>query len=241
MEVYKERIDKIIASSGLLSRKDVKRAAQSKRITLNGCIIKDCSTKATVADILCLDGKPITYSKYIYIMMNKPKGYVCSTDDPKSPTVLDLLPEEYIKAQLFSIGRLDKNTTGLIILTNDGKLCHDLLSPSKHVNKTYRVSLKEPPKAEYKDAFSRGIKLDDGYVCKKADITFCEENNCIVTISEGKFHQIKRMFESLGNKVIDLERISIGDVILDIALKQAEFRHLTMHEISSLKSEKSPQ
>ncbi len=238
MEVYNERIDKIISSTGLLSRKDVKRAAQNRRISLNGQIIRDCSIKATNTDILCLDGTPIVYKKYIYIMMNKPKGYVCSTDDPKSPIVLELLPEEYKRAQLFSIGRLDKNTTGLIILTNDGKLCHDLLSPSKHISKTYSVTLKFPAEATYDKAFTEGVILDDGYICKPAKLISMNQHHCVLSISEGKYHQIKRMFESLGNKVVELERLSIGDIKLDNAMKQAEFRHLTNDEILSLKEHK---
>lgn len=237
MEVYKERIDKIIASNGYLSRKDVKRAAQNRRITLNGKVIRDCSTKASQNDTLCIDGKQVHYVKFIYLMLNKPKGYVCSTDDPKSPTVLDLLPEEYKRAELFSIGRLDKNTTGLVILTNDGKLCHDLLSPTKHVEKTYIASLKNPFDESYIKSFADGITLEDGYVCKPAKIISYDDNICTLSISEGKFHQIKRMFESVDNKVMDLERISIGSIELDKALKQADFRPLTAEEIKTLGKE----
>ncbi len=238
MESYNERIDKIISSCTALSRKDVKKAAQAKRITLNGTPIKSCAEKATNTDILCLDGKQLHYTKFIYLMMNKPKGYVCSTDDPKSPIVLELLSPEYQKAELFSIGRLDKNTTGLVILTNDGKLAHDLLAPTKHVEKTYLVVLKFPYEDRYPELFSNGIVLDDGYKCKSATIEYIDKNKCTLTITEGKFHQIKRMFDAVGNKVVDLERLSMGDVTLDNSLKQADFRPLTTDEIKKLRSHK---
>lgn len=235
MEAYKERIDKIIASTGIMSRKDVKKAAKERRILLNGSVVKDCAVKANSEDVLTLDGKPVEYKKYVYVMLNKPKGYVCSTDDPSSPIVNELLSPELQRLELFSIGRLDKNTTGLVILTNDGALTHRLLAPNKHVDKKYRFETKLPLKEEYVKIFAEGVVLEDGTICRSAKLSIEGNNNGVVIIHEGKFHQIKRMFEAVGNKITALERMSIGDVTLDKALKYGSFRHLTAEEEAALK------
>ena len=234
MEKYNERIDKIIASTGIMSRKEVKKSAKERRILLNGNVIKDCSVKAKADDVLTLDGNVIEYKKHVYVMMNKPKGYVCSTDDPSSPIVNELLCPEFQRLELFSIGRLDKNTTGLIILTNDGALAHKLLSPTKHVDKKYSFEAKHPLKTEYIKVFHDGVKLEDGTICRPAVLEITGEKYGTITIHEGKFHQIKRMFEAVGNKIVALERLSIGSVVLDKALNYADFRRLTEDEISAL-------
>ena len=235
MEKFKERVDKIIASTGLMSRKDAKRAAAERRIRLNGAVIKDTSAKATEEDELTLDGRKILYKRYTYIMMNKPKGYVCSTDDPSSPIVNELLDEALQRLPLFSIGRLDKDTTGLIILTNNGPLAHSLLSPSKHVEKSYEFELEDPFEDGYFELFESGVVLDDGYVCLPAKLTRLGERRGAITVCEGKYHQIKRMFESAGNRICTLKRISIGGVKLDEALNCAEYRPLTDEEAAALK------
>ena len=235
MENYNERIDKIIASTGIMSRKEVKKAAKERRILLNGNVVKDCGVKAKGSDTLTLDGEIIKYKEFTYIMLNKPKGYVCSTDDPSSPIVNELLSPKLQRLELFSIGRLDKNTTGLVILTNDGALAHQLLSPAKHVSKTYIFETKLPLKEEYITSFKNGIILEDGTKCRPAILDILGENSGKVTIHEGKFHQIKRMFEAVGNKIVSLERLSIGTVTLDKALNYADFRDLTKEEISALK------
>lgn len=232
MDFYCERIDKIISSTGIMSRKDAKKAAKFNRICLNGVSIKDCSVKVTNNDILTLDGNVITYKKYVYFMLNKPKGYVCSTDDPSSPIVIELLPNELQRQNLFSVGRLDKNTTGLLLLTNDGAFAHNLISPSKHVSKVYHVCTKLPIENHYCDVFAKGAVLDNGYICLPAELKILGDNEAIVTVHEGKYHQIKRMFESVGNKVTDLHRISIGGVSLDNRLKPGDFRSLTDNELS---------
>lgn len=235
MEKYKERIDKIIASTGIMSRRDVKKAAAKQRIHLNDAPVKDVSIKATEADTIMLDGKPIEYKRFIYVMMNKPKGYVCSTDDPSSPIVNVLLREQLQHLNLFSIGRLDKNTTGLVILTNDGVLAHDLISPSKHVYKKYYFETKRALEDGYAERFKSGITLEDGSLCRPAIYESTSENSGYLTICEGKFHQIKRMFLSLGNEITELHRVSIGAVSLDNTLKYADYRLLTEEEINSLK------
>lgn len=236
MEKYKERIDKIIASTGLMSRKEVKKAALKKRISLNGNIVTDCSLKVTETDTLTLDRKKVTYNKYIYIMLNKPKGYVCSTDDPKSPIVNLLLSEQLQKAKLFSIGRLDKDTTGLVILTNDGALTHNLLSPSKHVDKKYYYNCESKLSDPDIKHFADGITLEDGTPCKPAKLEPMGETDGYIIITEGKYHQIKRMFAAVGNKITALKRISIGNLKLDNTLKYAEYRYLTKAELDSLNS-----
>lgn len=235
MENYNERIDKIIASTGIMSRKDAKKAAKERRILLNGTVIKDCATKAKDSDILTLDGETIRYKEFTYVMLNKPKGYVCSTDDPSSPIVNELLSPELQRLDLFSIGRLDKNTTGLVILTNDGTTAHKLLSPTKHVDKKYYFETKLPLKEEYKDAFLNGVVLEDGTVCRSAVLEYVGEKCGFITIHEGKFHQIKRMFDAVANKITELERVSIGSISLDKSLKYGDFRHLSNEEIDALK------
>lgn len=235
MEKYNERIDKIIASTGIMSRKEVKKAAKEQRIALNGKFVKDCGTKATDKDLLTLDGKTVNYKKFVYVMLNKPIGYVCSTDDPSSPIVNELLGTDLQRLNLFSIGRLDKNTTGLVILTNDGELTHALLSPAKHVNKKYYFNTKLPLKEEYIKIFNDGVTLEDGTLCRPALLEPLTEKSGYITICEGKFHQIKRMFDSVGNKVVALERVSIGGLTLDKSLKYADFRLLTDEEITMLK------
>lgn len=235
MESYNERIDKIIASTGIMSRKEVKKAAKERRILLNGNVVKDCSEKAKDGDTLTLDSEIIEYKKFVYIMLNKPKGYVCSTDDPSSPIVNELLSPPLQKLDLFSIGRLDKNTTGLVILTNDGVLAHKLLSPAKHVDKKYYFETKLPIKSEYTDIFLKGVVLEDGTACRPAKLNITGEKCGTITIHEGKFHQIKRMFDAVGNKIVALERLSIGNVTLDKALNYADFRPLTEEETAALK------
>ncbi|MBE6678072.1 MAG: 16S rRNA pseudouridine(516) synthase [Ruminococcaceae bacterium] len=237
MESYYERIDKIIASTGKLSRNEVKKAAKKGLIKVNGKTTKDCSLKITGTDTLTLNGEVITYSKYIYVMLNKPKGYVCSTDDPSSPTVNILLSEDLQRLNLFSIGRLDKNTTGLVILTNDGETAHRLISPTKHVDKKYIAVTANEIAPNVIDVFKDGAVLEDGYKCMPAELEILSPDRCAITIREGKYHQIKRMFESVGNKVIELTRVSIGNLSLDTGLKQGEYKVLTKPEISALTSQ----
>ncbi len=237
MESYNERIDKIIASTGKLSRSEAKKAAKKGLIKVNGRTVKDCSLKITEDDTLTLNDEEIVYNKYIYIMLNKPKGYVCSTDDPSSPIVNILLSEDLQKLNLFSIGRLDKNTTGLVILTNDGETAHRIISPSKHVDKQYIAETAKEIIPEVIDVFKDGATLEDGYKCMPAVLEILSSHRCAITIREGKYHQIKRMFESVGNKVVELNRISIGGLLLDDGLKQGEYKFLSTADISALKAE----
>lgn len=231
---YSERIDKIIASTGKLSRSETKKAAKKGSITVNGKAIKDCSAKISNNDVLMLNGEQIFYRKFIYVMLNKPKGYVCSTDDPSSPIVNLLLTPELQKLNLFSVGRLDKNTTGLVILTNDGDLAHRLISPAKHVSKVYIATTLHRISQDTINKFKDGVVLEDGYKCMPATLEELENTVCRVTIKEGKYHQIKRMFEAEGNKVLELNRVSIGGLQLDKGLKLGNFRLLDDSEVHAL-------
>lgn len=235
----KERLDKILSNMGYGSRKDIKKIVKEGRVSINYEIINKNDFKIDpYEDIITLDGKEIFYRKYIYLMMNKPKDVVSSTDDPISRTVLDLIDEEYLVFKPFPAGRLDKDTEGLILLTNDGKLAHELLSPKREVNKTYYVEVDGFIEEKHKKNFEKGIILDDGYKTLPADLEIIESNifsKAKLTIKEGKFHQVKRMFKSLSMEVVYLKRISMGSLKLDESLKLGQYRELTEEEIQLLK------
>lgn len=227
------RLDKFIASQRTdLSRKDVKELCKKSRICVNGTVTKASDAKIDAeTDVVTVDGDEISYSKHIYIMLNKPQGVVCSTCDGASPTVLSLVPQEWQRKGLFPAGRLDKDTEGFVLITNDGELAHRILSPKNHVPKKYYVELLEPVGENYAEAFESGMEIDGGDVCKPAELYPCEENPhaCHVVLHEGMFHQIKRMFERLGNKVTYLKRISMGGLVLDEKLALGECL-LIMHK-----------
>lgn len=185
-------------------------------------------------------GEKIEYKEYIYLMMNKPAGVISATEDVREKTVIDLLEMEDAVYEPFPVGRLDKDTVGLLLLTNDGGLAHQLLSPKKHVPKTYYALVDGTVTEEDKKAFSAGIMLDDGYVTKPAQLNIlrCGEirSEIELTITEGKFHQVKRMFEAVGKTVVYLKRLSMGPIKLDEDLAEGEYRELTDEEIDLLKN-----
>lgn len=238
----KERLDKILSNMGYGSRKDVKRIIKEGRIQVNGKIIKENDFKINpYNDIIILDGKRIFYRKYIYLMMNKPKGVVSSTDDPTNRTILDLIDEEYLVFNPFPAGRLDKDTEGLLLLTNDGEFAHEILSPNRKIDKTYYVEVEGFIEEKYKDKFYEGITLDDGYKTLPSKLEIIESNlfsKARLTIREGKYHQVKRMFESLNMKVVYLKRLSMGSLKLDENLGLGKYRELTEEEIQLLKEKK---
>lgn len=235
----KERLDKVLSNMGYGSRKDVEKIIREGRVEVNGHVINRKNFKVDpYGDTITLDGMEIIYREYIYIMMNKPRGIVSSTDDPINRTVLDIIDEEYIIFNPFPAGRLDKDTEGLLLLTNDGKLAHELLSPKKGVEKTYYVEVHGFVEEKHKIYFQQGIILDDGYRTLPATLEILESNRYSrvkLSIKEGKYHQVKRMFESLNMKVVYLKRLSIGPLILDESLKPGEYRELTEEEILLLK------
>ncbi|WP_272876661.1 pseudouridine synthase [Clostridium sp. Cult1] len=234
-----ERLDKILSNMGYGSRKDVKKIIKEGRVEINGEIIYKNDYKINpYTDEIKLDGEEIYFRKYVYIMMNKPKGLVSSTDDPINRTVLELLDEEYLIFNPFPAGRLDKDTEGLLILTNDGKLAHELLSPKKGVEKTYYVEVDGYVEEEHKKLFNEGVTLDDGYKTLSAKLKIIESgfiSKVELTIKEGKFHQVKRMFQAIDMEVIYLKRISMGPIKLDERLELGQYRELAEEEIKLLK------
>lgn len=229
-----DRIDKIIASQGLYSRSDVKYLVSRKRVAIDGEVVRSSGQKADPEkNVITIDGKPLTVKKQIYLMLHKPKGYVSATEDKEHQTVLALVPSEFKGRDLFPAGRLDKDTTGLMILTDDGVLAHNILSPRKHVQKVYGVELDIPVTEEMQKGFAAGVELNDG-LCKEASLIITGERTAEVTLREGRYHQIKRMFGCYGAKVVELHRIAMGDLYLPDDLAEGECRELTEEELKKL-------
>ena len=231
----KLRIDKMLSNSGVGSRKQIKSDARKGYIEVNGTIEKDSSKIIdTETDIIKYKGEIIKYTQYIYIMMNKPQGVVSATEDNYDKTVIDLLNDEDKFYNPFPVGRLDKDSEGLLLITNDGQLAHDLLSPKKHVDKTYYVEVEEEVTEDDVKAFEEGVILkEENYKTLPAKLQIIESGYpsiCFVTIKEGKFHQVKRMFNAVNNEVTYLKRISMGYLKLDESLKAGQYRHLTEEE-----------
>lgn len=236
-----ERLDKIISNLGYGSRKDVKTFAKKGLIEVDGVIVKDNGMSVDPEkSVIKINGEEILYRKYIYLMMNKPDGVISATHDNKDETVIDLLELNHQVFEPFPVGRLDKDTVGLLLLTNDGELNHRLISPKWHVDKVYYAKIDK--KVDEKDiiAFENGITLDDGYKCLEAKLEILtsdgEGSEVKVTIQEGKFHQIKRMFEAVDKKVVYLKREEFGGLLLDPTLEEGEYRELTDDELSLLRS-----
>lgn len=232
------RLDKFLSDMGVCSRTECKRAAKAGKITVGGAIARDTSAHIDPEkDEVVFSGERIAYAKFTYIMMNKPDGVLSATEDGAGKTVLDLLPEKYAKIGLFPCGRLDKNTLGLLILMSDGKLAHDLLSPSKHVEKTYLFECETPLSDADCDLLCRGVDIGEKRSTREAELQLESRTRGTITVVEGKFHQIKRMFSAVGNKITYLERVSFGGIKLDRTLRRGEWRELTAEEISTLRRE----
>ena len=231
-----ERLDKILANAMVGSRKEVVKLIRSGAVTVNEKIITDPATKVNPDDSdIVANGVLVCYREHYHLMMNKPDGYICATEDLREKTVLDLLPDdEFPKNKLFPAGRLDKDTEGFVFLTTDGKLAHRVTGPKNHVNKKYFVKVDKPMQPEWVNHFKQGIVIDDGYQCKSAFLEILSENEAHLTIFEGKFHQVKRMFEALGTTVTYLKRVQIGSLVLDDTLQLGEYRELTSDELSLL-------
>ena len=229
-----ERIDKIIASQGLYSRSDVKYLVAKRRVAIDGEAVKSASQKADPEKhTITIDGKVLNVKKQIYLMLHKPMGYVSATEDKEHQTVLALVPQEYKGRNLFPAGRLDKDTTGLMVITDDGVLAHNILSPKKHVQKVYHVTLDIPVTDEMQEGFAAGVELNDG-VCKEAQLVITGEYTAEVTLQEGRYHQIKRMFGCFGAKVVKLHRAAMGNLWLPADLPEGECRELTEEELLHL-------
>lgn len=229
-----ERIDKIIASQGQYSRKEVKALIAKGRIAVDGRVVSSSSEKADpMTMLLTVDGKPLEFKRNLYLVLNKPKGYVSATEDREHPTVLELMPQEYRGRDLFPAGRLDRDTTGLMIITDDGVLAHNILAPKKHVPKRYHVELDIPVTEEMRLGFSEGVMLNDG-VCKAADLIKTGEKTAEVTLREGRYHQIKRMFGCFGAEVVELKRLGMGRLSLPEDLAEGECREMSEEELALL-------
>lgn len=230
-----ERIDKIIVSQTKYSRKEVKELVHQKRVTVNGETILKSDVKVdSQQDKIKIDGNEITIKKYVYLMLNKPKGYISATEDKTMQTVLELVPKEYQHRNLFPAGRLDKDTTGLMIITDDGEFAHNILSPKKHVKKLYDVKIDVEITEEMAEGFKNGVVLNDGE-CKSALLEITGHNTGLVTLIEGRYHQIKRMFGCYGAKVIELKRIGMGNLTLPEDLRIGQCRELTENELEKVK------
>lgn len=232
------RLDKMLGHMGYGTRKDLKKMIKNGWVTVNGEEVYDGGkTIDAEADRVEVDGKLVEYREFIYLLMNKPQGVISATEDTRLQTVIDLLDEKYLPFDLFPVGRLDRDTEGLLLLTNDGKLAHELLSPRKHVDKTYYAVIRGKVTDKDHAEFKKGVALDDGYQTLPADLTIlesAEESKIELTIREGKFHQVKRMFEAVGKEVTFLKRLRMGSLLLDENLLPGQYRELTDAELAGL-------
>ena len=237
------RLDRFISSQiADVSRKDVKKLCLKGRVTVNGTAAKRSDMHIDEnKDVVLLDGKKIEYKEHIYIMLNKPQGVVCATRDGLSKTVLELIPEELRRKGLFPAGRLDKDTEGFVLITDDGELAHRMLSPAHHVPKTYFVRLEKPWEESYKETFGQGFEDDEGGRWLPAEFEPSQENDreCLLTITEGRYHQVKRMFIQLGNRVEFLKRIRIGKMELDANLPAGGCLEILHKDVDKLLTKKS--
>ena len=236
-----ERLDKIISNLGYGSRKEIKPLVKKGLVKVDGEVVKDNGVLIDPEkSVINMNGEDLFYREYIYLMMNKPDGVISATYDNREETVIDLLEVEHQVFNPFPVGRLDKDTVGLLLLTNDGELNHRLISPKWHVDKVYYAKIDKAVDEKDVEAFKNGITLDDGYKCKEGKLEIINSSNegaeVMVTIQEGKYHQVKRMFEALGKTVVYLKRTEFGGLPLDQELEEGEYRELTEDELALLKS-----
>ena len=232
------RLDKLLSNMGYGSRKEVKVLLKQKAVTIDGVTVKDSAMHVDPEkQNVSVFGERVEYIEFIYIMMNKPPGVISATEDKYDQTVLDILDPYVQHFEPFPVGRLDKDTEGLLLITNDGNLAHNLLSPKKHVPKWYYAKIEGEVKQSDIDLFSQGVTLDDGYHTKPGELKILasgEQSEIELMIQEGKFHQVKRMFEAVGKKVTYLKRLSMGPLQLDEELELGDYRELTEQELQAL-------
>ena len=231
----KMRVDKLLSNVGVASRAELKKYCKQGLISVNGKVINNPGVQVdSENDDVRFNGEKIVYREFVYIMLNKPDGYISATFDKYDPIVLDLIDQSYLVFEPFPVGRLDKDTEGLLVLTNDGQLAHRVLSPKKHVPKTYYAKIQGKVTEEDILAFEKGVILDDGYETMPSQLKILKSDDMSeieLTIHEGKFHQVKRMFEAIDCKVEFLKRVSFGEINLDENLKQGEYRELNKAEM----------
>ena len=230
-----ERLDKLLAGTGKWSRREVKALVRQGLVRVDGRLAASAEDKLDpAAAVVTVAGETISLCRFTYVMLHKPAGVLTATEDRKQPTVLDLLPPELRRIGLAPVGRLDKDTEGLLLLTNDGELAHRLLSPKYHVEKRYLARVDGELSAADAEAFARGMTLGDGLECLPAGLEVLPDRVCIVTLREGKFHQVKRMLAARGAPVLYLKRLSMGPLTLDDSLAAGAYRLLRAEEISAL-------
>ncbi len=230
-----ERLDKIISNQTGYSRKEIKELIRKKRVTVNSDVAVKPELKVDPdMDRIAVDGQEISVQKFVYLMLNKPKGYISATEDRSQQTVLDLVPEEYLHRNLFPAGRLDKDTTGLMLITDDGDFAHNILAPKKHISKTYNVTIDIPMSEDMVSGFRDGVELNDG-ICKASSLTITGEHTGIVVLTEGRYHQIKRMFGCYGAKVTELHRVAMGNLHLPADLEPGQTREFTKEELDLIR------
>lgn len=233
------RLDKFLTDMGCGTRSVIKNLVRKGKVSVNGEVIKKPEIKINEdEDVVLLDGEEIKYNRYEYFMLNKPDGYVSATTDRNEKTVLDLLKAEDRRKDLFPVGRLDKNTEGLLVISNDGEMAHKILSPKNHIAKTYYVKVNGRIENEHIEIFEKGIDIGEKNITKPGILKIIKSGDISeaeLTIYEGKFHQVKRMFEAVGMKVVYLKRIKMGTLGLDETLKPGEYRRLTLEETEQLK------
>ena len=244
----KERLDKLLAHEGFGSRKDIRKLLRNCKVLVNGSRTYDSSTQIDAEkDTISVDGEEINLHKNLYLMMNKPQHYVCSTKEGDHETVFDLLDDSlrtpYLQDKLHLVGRLDMDTEGLLLFTTDGELTHRLISPKSHISKTYLCGLEHTETAEHQTAitakFESGIEVgpednEQGFTAQPAQITWLNDKTAHLTIYEGKYHQVKRMFAAVGNRIVYLKRISMGQLQLDESLELGEYKELSESDLQLL-------
>lgn len=230
-----ERLDKVLSQTGRWSRREVKDLCRSGKVTVDGAVVKKPETKVGEEALLAVAGEQVERESVVWILLHKPAGVVSATEDAREQTVLSLLPQRYQRMELFPVGRLDKDTEGLLLLTNDGPLAHDLLSPRKHVDKVYYARVDGVPDEADAAAFAAGMTLGDGTQCLPAGLRLLGGNQVEVTLREGKYHQVKRMLAARGKPVTYLKRIAFGPIRLEEGLAKGEWRYLTEEERAALR------
>lgn len=236
--IYLKRIDRILSEQTNYSRKEIKRLVSKGLVLVNGCVVRKSDEKYAEDNIsIKINGEEVRVNKHFYLLLNKPKGYVSTTVSDKDKTVIDLVPDKYKTRALFPAGRLDKDTTGLMLITDDGVFAHNILSPKKHIKKVYEVVIDKDVSDEMVYGFRDGVKLNDGE-CKSALLEKIDTNKCLVTLTEGRYHQIKRMFGCYKAKVLELKRICMGELYLPSDLGVGEVREVSDEELLKIQSKK---
>lgn len=236
--IYLKRIDRILSEQTNYSRKEIKKFVSKGLVLVNGLVVRKSDEKYDDDNIsIKINGKDIRVSKHFYLLLNKPKGYVSTTVSDNDKTVIDLVPDKYKTRTLFPAGRLDKDTTGLMLITDDGVFAHNILSPKKHIKKVYEVVIDKDVSDEMVYGFRDGVKLNDGE-CKSALLEKVDTNKCLVTLTEGRYHQIKRMFGCYKAKVLELKRICMGELYLPSDLGVGEVREVSDEELLKIQSKK---